>query len=205
MAQSQDQASGEGGDAAQANHAGDSGKHRSPQLKAVTFRSVLQGRDFALSARRLWLLSVALRRSGHPRLARLVKNFNSILYHNSLPESVELSPDITLGHHGIGTVIHPKTVIGSKVRIFQNVTIAVKPPMGPNQVIIEDNALIGANAVIVTPKNETVRIGFASRVGAGAVVTRDVPPRMSAISAPVELQPRRKRSEPSPPEADLPV
>jgi serine acetyltransferase len=104
---------------------------------------------------------------------------------------VELSADVQLGHHGIGTVVHPKVVIGRKVKIFQNVTMAVRPPTGDGQIVIEDNAVVGANAVIMTPSERSVRIGYGARVGAGAVVTRDVPPRMNAISAPAELHPRR--------------
>jgi serine acetyltransferase len=159
--------------------------------RPASFRSVLSGRDFIFSARRLWLLSVALHRSGRPRLGKLVKNVNSILYHNSLHSEVALSADVQLGHHGIGTVIHPKVVIGRKVKIFQNVTMAVRPPTGDGQIVIDDNAVVGANAVIITPADKDVRIGYGARVGAGAVVTRDVPPRMNAISAPVELRPRR--------------
>jgi serine O-acetyltransferase len=158
---------------------------------APTLRSVLSGRDFIASARRLWLLSVVLHRSGHPRLGRMVKQINSIMYHNSLPAEVVLSPDIALGHHAVGTVVHPKVVIGRNVKIFQNVTIAVRPPTGSGQVVIDDNAVVGANAVIMTPSRKSIRIGYGARVGAGAVVTHDVPPRMNAMSAPVELHPRR--------------
>jgi serine O-acetyltransferase len=157
----------------------------------VSFRSVLEGRDFFASARRLWLLSVALHQSGHARLGRIVKNVNSILYHNSLPSEVLLSPDVKLGHHGIGTVLHPKVAIGRNVKIFQNVTMAVRPPTGSGWIVIEDNAVVGANAVIMTPSKKNIRIGYGARVGAGAVVTHDVPARMNALSAPVELRPRR--------------
>lgn len=41
-----------------------------------------------------------------------------------------------------------------------------------NEVVLEDDVWIGANAVVVGG----VRIGTGSIVGAGAVVTRDVPP-----------------------------
>ncbi len=162
----------------------------------ANFRSVLEGRDFFASARRLWLLSVALHNAGHPRLGRLVKNVNTILYHNSLPSQVLLSPDVKLGHHGIGTVVHPKVVIGRNVKIFQNVTMAVRPPTGPGQIVIEDNAVVGANAVIMTPSNRSVRIGFGARVGAGSVVTHDVPAQMNAMSAPATLTPRRNYKGP---------
>jgi serine O-acetyltransferase len=170
------------------------------EQEVVSFRSVLSGRDSYISARRLWLLSVALHRAGHKRAAHAVKNINTILYHNSLPPEVQLSPDVTLGHHGIGTVINPKVVIGRKVRIFQNVTMAVRPPTGENQIVIEDNAVVGANSVVMTPSEKSIRIGRGARVGAGAVVTQDVPARMNAISGPPELRPRRNYE--GPPVAD---
>ena len=46
------------------------------------------------------------------------------------------------------------------------------PPEGVRPVVIEDDAWIGANALIL----KGVTVGARSVVGAGAVVTRDVPP-----------------------------
>jgi serine O-acetyltransferase len=155
---------------------------------------VLKGRDFMLSARRLWLLSMALYHGGHPLLARWVKNLNSMLYHNSLPCEVRASPDVRLGHHAVGTVLHPKVVVGRGVKIFQNVTMAVRPTTGPNEIVIEDGVVVGANSVIMTPRHRGIRIGRGARVGAGAVITHDVPSRTIAISAPVEIRPRRERN-----------
>lgn len=163
-------------------------------VRPARLADVLKGRDFALSSRRLWLLSMALYHGGHPLLARWVKNLNSVLYHNSLPCEVLASPDVRLGHHGIGTVLHPKVVIGQGVKIFQNVTMAVRPTNGPNEIVIEDGAVVGANSVIMTPRHRGIRIGRGARVGAGAVITHDVPSRTIAISAPVELRPRRERN-----------
>lgn len=153
----------------------------------------LRGTDFILSSRRLWLLSITCYRAGHPWLARWLKNVNSMLYHNSLPYEASVSPDVRLGHHGFGTVLHPKVVIGRGVKIFQNVTMAVRPPLGANEIVIEDGVVIGANAVIMTPRHRSIRIGRGASVGAGAVVTHDVPARMIAISAPVELRERTVR------------
>jgi serine O-acetyltransferase len=151
----------------------------------------LRGGGFVFSSRRLWLLSMALYQKGHPRLAGLLKNVNSMMYHNSLPVEAKVSPDIALGHHGFGTVLHPKVVIGRNVKIFQNVTMAVRPTAGPHEIVIEDGVVIGANSVIMTPRHRGIRIGRGARVGAGAVVTHDVPARMIAVSVPVELRERR--------------
>jgi serine O-acetyltransferase len=151
----------------------------------------LRGGGFIFSSRRLWLLSMALYQKGHPRLAGLLKNVNSMMYHNSLPVEARVSPDIALGHHGFGTVLHPKVVIGRNVKIFQNVTMAVRPTAGPHEIVIEDGVVIGANSVIMTPRHRGIRIGRGARIGAGAVVTHDVPARMIAVSVPVELRERR--------------
>ncbi len=129
-----------------------------------------------MSPERLWRLSAALLTRGHPRLARFVKKLNSALYHNSLAPLVEFSPDIQLGHHGFGTVIHGNVMIGRRVKIWHHVTIAARTSTGsPHRIIIEDDVNIGANAVIISPLEGGLRIGRGARVGAGAVVTRDVP------------------------------
>jgi serine O-acetyltransferase len=153
--------------------------------------STIKGPGFIMSSRRLWLLSIALHRSGHPRIARLVKNFNSILYHNSLPPQVRVSPDIRLGHQGFGTILHPKVVIGKNVKIFHNVTMAVRPPKSTCEIVIEDDVVIGAGAVLMTRRHQGLRIGQGAAVGAGAVVTHDVPPQTIAVSKPIEMRPRQ--------------
>jgi acetyltransferase-like isoleucine patch superfamily enzyme len=73
---------------------------------------------------------------------------------------------------------------------MQNVTIAVKPPRSACEIVIEDDVVIGANAVLMTPNNKGLRIGRGAAIGAGAVVTRDVPPRTIAIGPQAELRPR---------------
>ena len=89
---------------------------------------------------KLWLLSIALQKRGHRRLAKLVKNVNSAIYHNSLPPGASVSPDIELGHHGFGTVIHTNVVIGRSVKIWQNVTIAMRAgSKAPYRIVIEDD------------------------------------------------------------------
>jgi serine O-acetyltransferase len=133
----------------------------------------------------LWRLSAALRRRGHRHLALLVKKVNSLIYHNSLAPAATFSPDISFGHHGFGTVIHSNVVIGRRVTIWHNVTIAVRASTpSPHRIVIEDDVTIGANSVIVSPYEGSLRIGRGARIGAGAVVSRDVPPGATVVSAP---------------------
>jgi len=124
-------------------------------------------------AERLWLLSIALHRRGHPQLANCVKKLNTLVYHNFLPVEADVSPDIRFGHHGFGIMIH-----GS-------VTLTVIPqPSVPAKLIVEDGVTIGAGAVVVAPVGRTLRIGRGARIGAGAVLSEDVPPGATVVSQP---------------------
>jgi serine O-acetyltransferase len=141
-----------------------------------------------MSPERLWLLSIALRRRGHRRLALWVKKLNSVLYHNSLAPAAQVSSDISFGHHGFGTMIHSNVVIGSRVKIWHNVTIAVRARSAwkseQGMIIIEDDVKLGAGSVVISPREQTLRIGRGARVGAGAVVTADVPAGATVVGVP---------------------
>lgn len=150
-----------------------------------------------MTPERLWKLSAALRRRGHRRLALLVKKVNSAIYHNSLAPGASFSPDIELGHHGFGTVIHSNVEIGERVKIWHNVTIAVRAATGsPHRIIIEDDVKIGANAVVISPSEGSLRIGRGAHIGAGAVVVRDVPAGATVVSAPARVIEGRRADAP---------
>ena len=137
---------------------------------------------------RLWLLTIALQRRGLRPLAVLVKNVNSTIYHNSLPPGSTVSSDIRFGHHGFGTVIHSNVEIGRRVRIAHNVTISTRADSkSPCRIVIEDDVKIGANAVVISPYYRDLRIGRGARIGAGAVVSADVPAGCTVVSAPAQL------------------
>jgi serine O-acetyltransferase len=135
-----------------------------------------------MTPERLWLLAIALHRAGRPRLAKVVKQINSFLYHNSLATGAIVSKDVYLGHHGLGTVINDNVTIGQHVKIWHNVTFAVRAPTSPDhRILIEDNVMIGAGAIIITPRSSGLIIGRGARIGAGAIITHDVPAGATAI------------------------
>ncbi len=72
----------------------------------------------------------------------------------------------------MGAILGGRAVVGNNCHIGAGTVLAgvVEPPSA-TPVIIEDNVVIGANAVII----EGVRIGKGSVVGAGAIVLKDVP------------------------------
>ena len=91
---------------------------------------------------------------------------------------------------GKGTMIDMNVVVGGRAIIGADchigagaVVAGVVEPPSATPVIIEDNVLVGANAVIL----EGVRIGTNSVIGAGAVVTKDVPPFSVAAGMPAKV------------------
>ncbi|HWG09847.1 MAG TPA: hypothetical protein VN672_12670 [Solirubrobacteraceae bacterium] len=130
-----------------------------------------------MSPERLWLLSIALYKHGHVRLARIVKRINAGLYRNSLPSSVTVGDGLTLANGALGTVIHSNVEIGDRVSISHAVTIAVRAgSKSPYKVVIEDDVTIGTGAVVISPHRANLRIGRGAVIGPGAVVNRDVAP-----------------------------
>ena len=154
-----------------------------------------------MSPIRLWRISIWLRGHGLKGPALWVKKLNSALYHNSLAPGASVSPDIRFGHHGFGTMIHSNVVIGRRVFIWHHVTIAVRSRSGwnePHAIVIEDDVHIGAKAMIISPEKGSLRIGRGARIGAGAVVSRDVPPGATVVCAPPRVLLAEERDSDTP-------
>ncbi|MCL6637731.1 MAG: 2,3,4,5-tetrahydropyridine-2,6-dicarboxylate N-acetyltransferase [Alicyclobacillus sp.] len=91
---------------------------------------------------------------------------------------------------GEGTMIDMNAVVGGRGIIGKNchigagaVIAGVIEPPSAKPVVIEDDVLIGANAVIL----EGVRVGRGSVVAAGAVVIEDVPERVVVAGVPARV------------------
>jgi serine O-acetyltransferase len=134
---------------------------------------------------KLWRWSGALHRRGMRRCARLVQRLNGLIHHNDLGAGAELGAGVVLGHRGLGVVIHDNVVLGARVRLWHNVTLAVRAKPGSRyRIEVGDDVMIGTNAVVITPSEHTVHIGRGARIGAGAVVTGDVPAGATVVGVP---------------------
>jgi 2,3,4,5-tetrahydropyridine-2,6-dicarboxylate N-acetyltransferase len=91
---------------------------------------------------------------------------------------------------GPGTMIDMGAILGGRATTGKNchvgagaVLAGVIEPPSAKPVILEDDVLIGANAVVL----EGVRVGKGSVVAAGAVVVSDVPPNVVVAGVPARV------------------
>jgi serine O-acetyltransferase len=106
-------------------------------------------------------------------LARLVNHIGRFF------TAIDIHPGAKIGRnffidHGF-TVIGETAEIGDDVTIYQNVTLGGTNPTdgvaGKRHPTIEDGVIIGSGAQVLGP----ITVGARARIGANAVVTRDVP------------------------------
>jgi serine acetyltransferase len=133
----------------------------------------------------LWWWSCQAYKRRLTLLARLLKTLNFILYKAILPYQAEIERDIILEHYGLGIVVHPNVKLGHRVRLYHHVTLATATWVGSeHKIILEDDAEVGALSVVISRENQSLTIGKGAKVGAGAVVTRDVLPGQTVVGVP---------------------
>ena len=99
---------------------------------------------------------------------------------------IEIHPGATIGHglfidHGAGVVIGETCVIGDDVLIYHGVTLGgTGKAHGKRHPTVESDVVIGAGATILGD----IKIGTGAKIGAGALVLKDVPPGSTIVGEP---------------------
>ena len=117
-----------------------------------------------------------------PLLPLLLSLTNRVLFAVDLPAGARIGKGSVLKHSGLGTVVHPRAIIGDRVSINPGVVIGGRSGHKPVPVI-EDDVEIGVGAKVLGP----VRIGRGAIVGANAVVLHDVPPGAVVVGIPARI------------------
>ena len=84
----------------------------------------------------------------------------------------------------MGAVLGGRAIVGNRCHIGAGTVLAgVVEPASATPVVIEDDVMIGANAVVI----EGVRVGRGAVVGAGAIVIKDVPAGAVVVGNPARI------------------
>ena len=122
-------------------------------------------------------------------IARIISQFSRFL------TGIEIHPHAKIGKnlfidHGMGVVIGETSEIGNNVTIYHNVTLGgISPSINSNEQrdikrhpTLKDDVVVGSGAQILGP----VVIGKNSKIGANAVVTKDVPENAVMVGIPAK-------------------
>ena len=111
---------------------------------------------------------------------------------------IEIHPGATIGKglfidHGSGVIIGETTIIGDNVTLYQGVTLGgTGKETGKRHPTIEDNVMISAGAKIIG----SFTVGENSKIGAGSVVLKEVPPNSTVVGVPGHVVKRNNVSIP---------
>ncbi len=92
-----------------------------------------------------------------------------------IPLSVRIGRDFELAHGGFGVVIHPKTSIGDRVKVYPGVTLGradIYIPADESEfegIVIDDEVILAPGAKILC-KHGILRVGKGTVIGANAVL-----------------------------------
>ena len=109
---------------------------------------------------------------------------------------IEIHPGATIGRnffidHGMGVVIGESSTIGDNVTLYHGVTLGgVAPSVDSDSQrdqkrhpTLEDDVIVGSGAQVLGP----ITVQRGARVGANAVVTKDVPPCATVVGIPGKI------------------
>ena len=122
-------------------------------------------------------------------MARIISQFSRFL------TGIEIHPGAKIGKnlfidHGMGVVIGETSDIGDNVTIYHMATLGgIAPSINSNDQrnikrhpTIEDEVVIGSGAQVLGP----VRVGRCAKIGANAVITKDVPEKAVMVGIPAK-------------------
>jgi serine O-acetyltransferase len=125
----------------------------------------------------------ALHKAGRRDFALYLQSRSSQVFQADINPAVPMGRGIMLDH-GTGLVIGETAVVGDNVSMLQGVTLGGTGKSDQDRhPKIGNGVLIGAGAKILG----NIRIGDCSRIGAGSVVLKEVPPRVTVAGVPARV------------------
>lgn len=129
-----------------------------------------------------WRVSNWLWQRGRTDLALLMQSASSERLQVSIHPTARIGTSVFLDH-ATGIIVGALSVIGDDVTILQNVTIGRKPDSPARAPRIGRGVLLSSGSSVIGD----VGIGDFAKIGAGALVTEDVPAGCTAVGVPARL------------------
>ncbi len=111
----------------------------------------------------------------------------------NVPASAQIGRGLYIGHFG-GIVVHSRAVLGENCSLSQGVTIGVLGGAREGVPRIGNDVYLGAGAKVLGE----LSIGDGARIGANAVVLKDVPAHATAVGVPAQILLGLARCRPTP-------
>lgn len=129
-------------------------------------------------------ISNSLYKKGHNILARMFAQRSRRITGIEIHPGAKIGEDVFIDH-GMGVVIGETAEVGDNVMMYHGVTLG---GVGGDKNIkrhptVEDYAIIGAGAKVLGP----IIIGKGAKIGANAVVLKDVPAYSTAVGIPARV------------------
>lgn len=115
-------------------------------------------------------------------LAQVIRGGVRIVFSADIPPQMQIGDGTVFPHDALGNVFHPEVKIGKNCKILHGITMGGRAGH-KGLPVIGDNVLIGVHAQILG----NVKIGNNSVVGAGAIVTHDVPDNVVVVGNPARI------------------
>jgi serine O-acetyltransferase len=112
-------------------------------------------------------------------LAMVFYRLNALLGHVVIGRGADLGPGLVI-LHSFGIVINSTVRAGRNLVLEHGVTLGAEKDRSP---VLGDNVFIGAGAKVIGP----VRVGSDVKIGANAVVLRDVPDGATVVGVPARV------------------
>ena len=121
--------------------------------------------------------------SGRRDFALYLQSRSSAVFQVDINPAARIGKGIMLDH-ATGFVVGETAVIGDNVSILQGVTLGGTGKSEEDRhPKIGNGVLIGADAIVLG----NIRVGDCARVGAGSVVVKEVPPRVTVAGVPARI------------------
>ena len=161
-------------------------------LEVILCYPGLHARWFHRLSHWLWLHQFYL-------LGRFVSHLGRFFTGIEIHPGAQIGPGLVIDH-GMATVIGETAELGANVYLYHNVTLGgIDLIKGKRHPTVEDHVVIGAGAQVLGP----ITIGAGSRIGANAVVVKDVPSDSVVVGVPGRARPRNNAKATSTPDPDL--